>query len=50
MKPKVEGGVVDKRLNVYGTQNLKVAGEFWMVKAINSRHLNLSKQCWIKHL
>ena len=23
MKPREEGGVVDKRLNVYGTQNLK---------------------------
>jgi alcohol oxidase len=26
MKPKSEGGVVDGRLNVYGTQNLKLAG------------------------
>jgi alcohol oxidase len=26
MKPREEGGVVDARLNVYGTQNLKVAG------------------------
>jgi len=26
MKPKAQGGVVDKYLNVYGTQNLKVAG------------------------
>ena len=25
MKPKGDGGVVDKYLNVYGTQNLKVA-------------------------
>ena len=25
MKPREEGGVVDKRLNVYGTQNLKCA-------------------------
>ncbi len=24
MKPREEGGVVDKRLNVFGTQNLKV--------------------------
>ena len=23
MKPREQGGVVDKRLNVYGTQNLK---------------------------
>lgn len=26
MKPREEGGVVDPRLNVYGMQNLKVAG------------------------
>jgi len=27
MKPKSEDGVVDRYLNVYGTQNLKIAGE-----------------------
>ena len=26
MKPRERGGVVDSKLNVYGTQNLKVAG------------------------
>jgi len=26
MKPRQEGGVVDKDLNVYGTSNLKIAG------------------------
>lgn len=26
MKPREQGGVVDSRLNVYGTSNLKVAG------------------------
>lgn len=26
MKPREEGGVVDHRLNVYGTQCLKIAG------------------------
>ena len=26
MKPKDDGGVVDERLNVYGTKGLKVAG------------------------
>jgi GMC oxidoreductase len=30
MKPREEGGVVDARLNVYGTQNLKVAGMFFV--------------------
>lgn len=27
MKPEADGGVVDGRLNVYGTKNLKVAGQ-----------------------
>ena len=27
MMPREKGGVVDSRLNVYGTQNLKVAGK-----------------------
>jgi len=26
MKPREEGGVVDRFLNVYGTENLKIAG------------------------
>jgi len=26
MKPRDQGGVVDERLNVYGVENLKVAG------------------------
>jgi alcohol oxidase len=33
MKPKTQGGVVDKYLNVYGTQNLKVAGRFRIVES-----------------
>ena len=28
MKPRERGGVVDERLNVYGVQNLKVAGNY----------------------
>jgi hypothetical protein len=28
MKLREQGGVVDHRLNVYGTENLKVAGMF----------------------
>ena len=28
MKPRDQGGVVDKFLNVYGTENLKIAGQF----------------------
>ena len=28
MKPREQGGVVDERLNVYGIQNLKIAGNY----------------------
>ena len=28
MKPRERGGVVDARLNVYGVQNLKIAGKY----------------------
>ena len=28
MKPREQGGVVDARLNVYGVQNLKIAGNY----------------------
>lgn len=28
MKPREKGGVVDERLNVYGVENLKVAGKY----------------------
>ena len=28
MKAREQGGVVDERLNVYGVQNLKVAGKY----------------------
>jgi alcohol oxidase len=31
MKPREEDGVVDPRLNVYGTQCLKVAGASWNI-------------------
>ena len=29
MKAREQGGVVDERLNVYGVQNLKIAGKFF---------------------
>ena len=28
MKPREQGGVVNERLNVYGVQNLKIAGNY----------------------
>ena len=28
MKPREQGGVVDERLNVYGVQSLKIAGNY----------------------
>ena len=29
MKPRDQGGVVDERLNVYGVENLKIAGDYF---------------------
>ena len=40
MKPRSEGGVVDPRLNVYGTQRLKVAGT-----SFDAPRGNLTEQC-----
>ena len=31
MKPRERGGVVDARLNVYGVQNLKIAGNLLII-------------------
>ena len=30
MKAREQGGVVDERLNVYGVQNLKIAGNYFL--------------------
>jgi alcohol oxidase len=49
MKPRAEGGVVDKHLNVYGTQNLKIAGDSTHVAA-NHRSFNLSGECGLKYV
>lgn len=43
MKPREDGGVVDKDLNVYGVANLKVAGELnlyppWIIIIICSNN------------
>ena len=31
MKPREQGGVVDDRLNVYGLQRLKIAGNYYLL-------------------
>ena len=41
MKPKEEGGVVDSHLNVYGIQNLKIAGQLprdSLIVSVNDKH------------
>lgn len=37
MKPRSQNGVVDPRLNVYGTKGLKVAGKFLPSLLLNHR-------------
>ena len=32
MKPREQGGVVDARLNVYGVKNLKIAGNYLIIR------------------
>lgn len=49
MKPKTQGGVVDKYLNVYGTENLKIAGASTDY-VIKYRSFDLSIECRLKHL
>jgi alcohol oxidase len=47
MKPRDQGGVVDPRLNVYGTQNLKVAGMSSIHKQFDGMKLKQSLDCSI---
>ena len=49
MKPRAEGGVVDKDLNVYGTKNLKIAGDSNTFN-VNRRSFNLSGECGFKYV
>jgi alcohol oxidase len=35
MKPRSDNGVVDSKLNVYGTQNLKVAGRLSFLRFLS---------------
>jgi alcohol oxidase len=41
MKPREQGGVVDFRLNVYGVESLKVAGNYYFI--IFAKTLYVSK-------
>lgn len=57
MKARAEGGVVDARLDVYGTSNLKLAGSSFLPESLRSaltlryhRSLDLSQQPRNEHL
>ena len=43
MKAREQGGVVDERLNVYGVQNLKVAGKYLPFFCFEKRNWYKSK-------
>jgi alcohol oxidase len=47
MKPREQSGVVDARLNVYGTQNLKVAGMFFTYFLVDDIKLTQPVDCSI---
>ena len=43
MKAREQGGVVDERLNVYGVQSLKIAGNFFFLSfSFSEEKLNIS--------
>jgi hypothetical protein len=44
MKPREQGGVVDPRLDVYGTRNLKVAGTFSIALWVDDTNLNAASR------
>ena len=43
MKAREQGGVVDERLNVYGVQNLKIAGNLFFIWTKLDTSLNILK-------
>jgi hypothetical protein len=51
MKPREQGGVVDARLNVYGVQNLKIAGNYFtiLLEVFLKNYLILSVQTVVSH-
>ena len=49
MKPRKQGGVVDERLNVYGVQNLKIAGNYPVVICYIILSLKLFLQTAVLH-
>ena len=53
MKPYEQNGVVDERLNVYGVQNLKIAGNLNYLSTIlngNNPHISLILLFRLQHL
>lgn len=46
MKPRAEGGVVDSRLSVYGTQNLKCVD--LSICPVSDRHRGISSRTSLK--
>ncbi len=57
MKPLDQGGVVDERLNVYGIENLKVAGtaffshiKIFVTHCVFERPEHHARECRGKHL
>lgn len=59
MKSREQGGVVDERLNVYGTQGLKVAGMLFCMccpdaPTTDGTQLNrlehFACKCWSEHI
>lgn len=44
MKPREQGGVVDARLNIYGTVNLKIVGVFCQCALHGDVNLNSALQ------
>ena len=41
MKPRDHGGVVDEKLNVYGTKHLKIAGIVFLIAILISVDLSI---------